>query len=85
MSCRGISTTEFRQILRDELREVAVPKPSRAAELYAALTLSIVLLKEQAAGDNVPTQRRHAVGHEIEELLKKRADLEEDLEKVGGA
>jgi len=85
MTCRGISATGMERVLRKVLGEIAVPKPSRAAELYAALTLSIVLLQEQVATDATPVARKHAVGHEIAELRKKRAELEEELEAgLGG-
>jgi hypothetical protein len=72
------------------LRDIAVPKPSRIAERYAALTLSIVLLREQIAGDNTPPERKLVVGRELDELLKKRAELEElfeaeTSEHVGGS
>jgi hypothetical protein len=73
------------------LRDIAVPKPSRLAEKYAALTLSIVLLREQVAGDNAPTERKIAVAKELDLLLRKRAELEElfegetSTEHVGGS
>jgi hypothetical protein len=62
------------------LRDIAVPKPSRIAEQYAALTLSIVLLREQIAGDNTPPERKLVVAKEIDQLLQKRAELEDHFE-----
>jgi hypothetical protein len=68
------------------LRDIAVPKPSRAPERYAALTLSIVLLREQIAGDNTPPERKRVVEIEIGNLYEKRAALEDVLDpQAGGA
>lgn len=78
-----VIANEFETRLRKVLSDVAVPKPTRVSEHYAALTLSIVLLKEQVAGDNVPENRKIAVGRELSELTLKRAALEESLEAVG--
>jgi hypothetical protein len=62
------------------LRDIAIPKPPRIAEQYAALTLAIVLLREQVCGDDVPWQRKTSVEREICELIKKRIELEEHFE-----
>lgn len=70
----------IRAVFHDTLEQFAVPKPSRISEHYAALTLSIVLLREQVAGDNTPPDRTLVVAREIDEILKKRAELEDILE-----
>lgn len=84
MTCRAASPTEIERILRRVLADVAVPKPSRTSEHYAALTLSIVLLREQVTGDNVLKARWFAAERELNQLLEKRAALEQTLE-AGGA
>jgi hypothetical protein len=70
------------------VRDVAVPKPSRIAEKYAALTLSIVLLREQVMSDGTPVNRKIVVEKELCELIKKRIELEGEFESEnheGGA
>jgi len=82
MTCRAASPTEIERILRNVLRDVAVPKPSRSSELYAALTLSIVLVKEHL--ENKDPKIMHHAHAELARLERKRDALEETLE-AGGA
>jgi len=86
MSLTADDILAIRDAVKDVVEEIAIPKPSRAAELYAALTLSILLLREQVAGNNVPFDRMVAAEKEIHSLLKKRDDLEEALNpQIGGS
>jgi len=74
--------------LESVLREIAVPKPSRASEHYAALTLSIVLLREQVMSETTPADRKIVIERELADLIKKRIELEAEFEPqdaIGGS
>jgi len=80
MSLSTEDINALHEMLRNLLQNIAVPKPSRASEYYAALTLSIVLLREQVAGENVPTNLKLAAVRELDSLIEKRAALEDQLD-----
>jgi hypothetical protein len=86
MSLSAEDMVELRDHFAAVLQEFAVPKPSRASERYAALTLSIVLLREQIMPENTPANRKIVVEKELSDLLKKRWELEQQFEsRTGGS
>jgi hypothetical protein len=70
--------------MSDERAQVHVS--ANRIEHFAALTLTIVLLREQVRSESTPQNRRAVVMQELDRLEKKRAELEEIFEtRTGGS
>jgi hypothetical protein len=89
----GMSNVAAQKALAHEIAMAAprspsseFPAPCAKATHFAALTLAIVLLREQVMSDSTPANRKIVVDQELDRLEKKRAELEEQFEaRVGGS
>jgi hypothetical protein len=91
----GMSNVAAQKALAHEIAMAAPRSPSSEfpapgsmlkATHFAALTLAIVLLREQVMSDSTPANRKIVVDQELDRLEKKRAELEEQFEsRIGGS